>query len=179
MTGAVGRRASPDPLALLAELVALARRMPPLTVPAEFATVGPVLYLMIGGRSGAQAYRDALHLDNEAFIPAYRSILATLLDGVPGHGWLDALVEGAVVHDHAENANLLAALDELDPPDGSPPRVRAATRYTLPAARHASIKFALLAPVLPPAAVMLAVCALRRIRTSPPPSHPTPARSWS
>jgi hypothetical protein len=41
--------AVPEGLVLLARLVRLSRQFPLLTVPAEVATVGPLLNLMIGG----------------------------------------------------------------------------------------------------------------------------------
>jgi hypothetical protein len=153
----------PDALVLLTDLCRLGKQMPRLMVPAEFAMVGPVLNLMIGGRSGAPVYRAALHLDTERYIPAYRATLAALVRGLPGQRHLMDLVDRAIRHDLVENDHLLAALDRLDPPDGAAAQVHAATRYTLPAARHAAAKFALLAPAVLPALPVAATLALRRV----------------
>ena len=172
-----GREPRADGLAMLGELYRLGKQMPPLTVPAEFALLGPVLNLMIGGRSGAPTYRTALHLDNDRYIPAYRATLSTLLRGLPAEHHFCTLIDRAITHDQFENTHLLAALDELDPPDGAPPRMRAATRYTLPAARHAAAKFALLAPVLPPAVAAAGVLVLRHVLPAEPAHDGPGARS--
>ena len=164
------REDRPDTLAMLGELYRLGKQMPPLMLPAEFALLGPILNLMIGGRSGAPAYRTALHLDNDRYIPAYRATLGALLRGLPGEHHLTTLIDHAITHDQFENTHLLAALDDLDPPDGAPPRVRAATRWTLPAAAHAATKFTLLTPALPPAVAVAAVHAIRH-SLRPGPAH--------
>lgn len=152
-----------DALTLLADLHRLGTQMPCLMVPAEFSLVGPVLNLMIGGRTGAPTYRAALHLDTERYIPTYRATLAALLHGLPGERHLMDLVERAIHQDLLENEHLLAALDRLDPPHGAAPRVGAATRHTLPAAGHAAAKFALLVPAVLPAVPVAATIALRRL----------------
>ena len=156
------RDSDQDVLALLADLHRLGKQMPCLMVPAEFALAGPVLNLMIGGRTGAPTYRTALHLDTARYIPAYRHTLTALLHGLPGERHLMDLVDRATDQDQLENEHLLAALDRLDPPDGAPPQVHAATRHTLPAAGHAAAKFALLFPAVLPAVLVAATEALRR-----------------
>jgi hypothetical protein len=152
-----------DPLAQLAALHRLGKQMPPLMVPAEFALTGPVLNLMIGGRTGAPTYRVGLRLDTERYIPTYRATLAALLHGLPGERHLMDLVDHAIHQDLLENEHLLAALDRLDPPGGAAPDFRSATRHTLPAARHAAAKFALLVPAVLPALPVAATVALRRL----------------
>lgn len=161
------RRGTEDALVLLADLHRLSAQMPPLMLPAEFALVGSVLNLMIGGRTGAPVYRAALRLDTEQFIPAYRATLGALLAGLRGEHHLMNLVDQAIRQDLLENEHLLAALDKLDPPDGAAPQVHAATRHTLPAAGHATAKFAFLAPALLTALPMVATLALRRKLVSP------------
>ena len=148
------RESRPETLAMLGDVYRLGKQMPPLMVPAEFALLGPVLNLLMGGRSGAPTYRTALHLDNERYIPAYRATLGALLRGRPGERHLTTLIDRAISHDRLENANLLAALDELDP--------------ALPAARHAATKFMLLAPALPPAVAVAGGHAIRYVMRSGP-----------
>ena len=97
------RESRPDTLAMLGELYRLGKQMPPLMLPAEFALLGPILNLMIGGRSGAPAYRTALHLDNDRYIPAYRATLGALLRGLPGEHHLTTLIDHAITHDQLEN----------------------------------------------------------------------------
>jgi hypothetical protein len=162
MTGYPVRDVDQDALALLVDLYRLGKQMPCLMVPAEFALVGPVLNLVIGGRTGAPTYRAALQLDTERYIPSYRATLATLLLGLPGERDLMDLVDRAIRQDLLENEHLLAALDNLDPPDGAAPQVHAATRHTLPAAGHAAAKFALLIPAVLPALLSAATEAIRR-----------------
>jgi hypothetical protein len=141
-----------DGLELLAQLRREARNYPKATVLVELATLGPVLNLLVGGRTGVPRHRDSIDRDEATFIPLYRATLERLLANVAGHaGWM-RLVDRAIAHDHQENTHLLKAFDLLDPPDAAAPRVMAATRHAAPAAGHAIAKFALLAPAVAPAA---------------------------
>lgn len=159
-----GQQARADGLALLAELVREARCYPRATVLAEFATFGPVLNALVGGRRGVPRYRQGVERDEERFIPLYRQTFEALLADVPGGRALMAAVDGAIEHDHRENANLLAAFELLDPDGSREPRVLGATRYAAPAAGHAAVKFALLAPAVVPAAAGAALHWARRSR---------------
>ena len=156
---------SPDGLELLRQVMREAGRVPATTVLTEFATVGPVLCALVGGRRGVPRHRAGVRRDEEVFIPLYRRTFAALLAEVPAGPHLMPLVDAAIAHDHRENAHLLAAFDLLDPPDDAPPRVAAATRHTAPAAIRAAAKFALLLPAVVPAGAGTArICARLRRR---------------
>lgn len=145
--------AAHDALVLVERLRELSSQMPPLTVAAELACVGPLLFAVVGGRDGVREFRDGVLLDDAVFIDSYREAFEVLLAGTPGGSALLRLVDLAVVQDRRENAALLAAFDLLDPDSGAAPRLLAATRYSAPAAAHALAKFLLLAPPAVPAAV--------------------------
>jgi hypothetical protein len=150
-----------DALALVADLRALADQMPRLTVAAEFATLGPVLNAIVGGRNGVGEFREGVLLDEAAYIDRYREVFAALLADTPGRSALLHLVDLAIAQDHRENANLLAAFDLLDPDGADEPKVLAATRYAVPAAAHAAAKFALLLPPTVPAVARYLVMRVR------------------
>ena len=162
----VSQPAHADGLSLLAELARESRHYPKATVLAEFATFGPVLNALVGGRRGVPRYRQGVERDEERFIPLYRQTFAALLADVPAGGALMAAVDGAIEQDHRENANLLVAFDLLDPDGDRQPRVLAATRYAAPAAGHAAAKFALLSPAVVPAAAGAVLRWAQRSRTS-------------
>ena len=163
MLDALPDRDTEESLSLVEDVIREAAAMPKLMVPAEFAAVGPLLFLLVGGRDGVDAYRHGVIVDDEVFIPLYRETLASLLAEVPGLSVLNPLVEAGIAQDHRENAALLAALELLDPVDGSRPRLAAATRFTVPAALHAAAKFALLTPALLPAAGVAGGLMARRL----------------
>ncbi len=158
-----GQSARADGLSLLRGLAREAHCYPRGTVLAEFATFGPVLNALVGGRRGVPRYRRGVVRDEERFIPMYRRTLETLLDDMPGGARLMPAVDRAIEHDHRENVNLLAAFDLLDPAVDENPRVMAATRHTAPAAAHAAAKFALLTPAVLGAAGGAAQLWLRRV----------------
>ena len=146
---------------LLGDLVGESRAQPRLIVVTEFAALGPVLNLVVGGQDGVERYRHAVRADEARFIPLYRAVLTALLGRLPAGPLLGGLVDRAVAHDQRENAHLMAAFDLLDPPDGTQPRVWGASRHTGPAAVHAGVKFALLLPAIVPAVAVAAGLALR------------------
>jgi hypothetical protein len=90
---------------------------------AEFAALGPVLNLVVGGQDGVERYWHAVRADEARLIPLFRAVLSALLGRLPAWPLLGGLVDRAVEHDHRENAHLMAAFDLLDPPDGTRPRV--------------------------------------------------------
>ncbi len=141
-----------DGLSLLRDLAREATCYPKTTVLVEFATFGPVLNALVGGRRGVPRHSKGIQRDEERFIPLYRQTLEALVSDVPCGLRSMPMVDVAIEQDHRENANLLAAFALLDPPGDDDPRVWAATRYAAPAAAHAAAKFALLAPVVIPAA---------------------------
>ena len=150
-------------LTLVGELRDLSGRMPPGTVAAELATFGPLLNVIVGGRSGVSAFRDGVLLDEAAFIDAYRRVYEALLADLPGRSALLRLVDVAIAADHRENARLLAAFAMLDPAAGEEPEVLGATRHAAPAAANAVVKFLLLlAPSVPAAAKYLVLRARAR-----------------
>jgi hypothetical protein len=55
--------------ALLGDLVGESRAQPRRIVVAEFAVLGPVLNLVVGGQDGVERYRQAVRADEAPFIP--------------------------------------------------------------------------------------------------------------
>ncbi len=163
-----GQPARADGLSLLVGLAREAHCYPRATVLAEFATLGPILNALVGGRRGVPRYRRGVVRDEERFIPMYRQTLDALLADIPGGSTLMLAVDRAVEHDHRENLNLIAAFDLLDPAGDDDPRVMAATRHTAPAAGHAAAKFALLTPAVFAATGAAALLWLRRLRAPAP-----------